>query len=269
MKQYLNLLQDVLDNGIASDDRTGTGTISTFGKSMEFDLTKGFPLLTTKKLSFKNILTELIWIISGKESTAYLKQHNNTIWDEWTLDNGGFLFEGYGKQWRRFGLKYLQDESVDQLKKVICDIKNNPYSRRHIVSAWNPITVENATLPPCHILFQFYVREGNLSCSLYQRSADVFLGVPYNIASYSLLTHIIAHLTGLTPAKFIWFGGDVHIYNNHISCVKTQLQRDFNKYNLPSIEIDNTLTDIDHLNIDHVKLIDYQSYPSIKAEVSV
>ena len=260
MRQYLDLLQDVFENGISSEDRTGTGTISSFGKMMEFDLTKGFPLLTTKRLSFKNILTELIWIISGNESTEYLKQHNNTIWDEWTSD--GFLHEGYGKQWRNFG-------GVDQLKNVIENIKTNPYSRRHIVSAWNPITVDNATLPPCHILFQFYVRDGNLSCSLYQRSADLFLGVPYNIASYSLLTHIIAHLTALKPSTFVWMGGDVHIYNNHFSCVKTQLQRDFDAFELPSIEIDKSLSNIDELTIDHVKLIDYHSYPSIKAGVSV
>jgi thymidylate synthase len=269
MKQYLYLLQDVFENGTNSDDRTGTGTISTFGKSMEFDLTKGFPLLTTKKLSFKNILTELIWIISGKESTSYLKEHNNTIWDEWTSANGGYLFEGYGKQWRKFGLTNYQDEYVDQLKNVINDIKTNPYSRRHVVTAWNPTTVDKATLPPCHILFQFYVRNGKLSCSLYQRSADLFLGVPYNIASYSLLTHIIAHLTNLTPHKFVWFGGDVHIYNNHLSCVKTQLQRDYDTYSLPTIEIDSALTDIDQLTTDHVKLLNYRSYPSIKAEVSV
>jgi thymidylate synthase len=266
MKQYLELLQKVLDEGIESEDRTGTGTLSIFGEKLEFDLTKGFPMLTTKRLSFKNIATELLWFISGKEDASYLKQHGNTIWDEW-LDNG-MLYEGYGKQWRDFA-DTGRELGTDQLNKVIYQIINNPNSRRLIVSAWNPLTIDDVTLPPCHILFQFYVRDGALSCSFTMRSTDVFLGLPYNIASYALLTHLIADLTGLTVGKLVYFGNDVHLYKNHLEQAKTQLKRDPQTYALPTLKIKRQVETIDDYTLDDFELVGYEAYPSIKAEVAV
>ena len=270
MKQYLDLIQKILDEGIPSDDRTGTGTLSLFGEKLEFDLKKGFPLLTTKALSFKNISTELLWFLSGNESTRYLDEMNNTIWKEWCKD--GFLHEGYGKQWRNFSNGEVicgVPTKVDQIATVIEQIKTNPNSRRLIVSAWNPFTVDKATLPPCHILFQFYVRNGELSCCLYQRSCDIFLGVPYNIASYSILTHLIAHLTGLQVGKFVWFGADVHLYQNHVEAAKTQLERNPNLYPLPEFKIYGEFESIDDFRWGDFGLEGYEAYPNIKAKVAV
>jgi thymidylate synthase len=272
MKQYLELLQKILDEGVESDDRTGTGTLSIFGAMLEFDLKTGFPMLTSKKLSFKNIATELLWFISGKEDASYLKKMGNTIWDSWLeylSPTEPMLFEGYGKQWRDFS--DLGDNGVDQLANIIKEIKANPNSRRLIVSAWNPLTVEYASLPPCHILFQFYVRNGELSCSLYQRSCDVFLGLPYNIASYALLTHLVAKVTGLTVGKFVWFGGDVHLYKNHIEQAKTQLKRADKLFDLPTLclSFPHDVKTIDDIKLGYLSLIDYQAHDSIKAEVAV
>jgi thymidylate synthase len=260
MKQYLDLLGKVLYEGVESEDRTCTGTYSIFGAMMEFDLKKGFPILTTKQLHFKSIATELLWFISGKESTAYLEENNNTIWREWCLD--GYLHEGYGKQWRDFG-------GVDQLANVIDQIKTNPNSRRLIVSAWNPLTVDEATLPPCHVMFQFYVRNGELSCSFTMRSSDGFLGLPFNIASYALLTHLVAHVTGLKVGKLVYFGNDVHIYKNHVIQARQQLGRSPDIYKLPQLKIYGNFSSIDNFKWGDFGLECYEAYPSIKAEVAV
>jgi thymidylate synthase len=262
VQNYHQLLQQILTEGIASDDRTGTGTISIFGAKLEFDLNEGFPLLTTKKVSFKNVATELIWFLKGSTNVQYLRDNNNTIWDEWMV--GDWLPETYPKHWRAFGI-----ESVDQIAKVINSIKTNPQSRRHIVSAWDPATVDTAALPPCHLLFQFYVRDGALSCLYYMRSNDVFLGLPYNIASYALLTHIIAHLTGLKVGKLVYMGGDVHLYQNHIEQTMELLKRDYTKYKLPTITISSDLTDIDDIRYEHLTLNNYEHYPAIAAKVAV
>jgi thymidylate synthase len=266
MRQYLDLLEKVLKQGVESENRTGTNTLSLFGEKMEFNLEEGFPLLTTKMLSFKNILTELIWFTKGTESAEYLNINGNTIWKEW--EKNGMLYETYGKQWRSFG-DPDSELRVDQLARVIEQIKVNPTSRRLVISAWNPMTVEQASLPPCHVMFQFSVSEGKLSCCLFQRSCDIFLGVPYNIASYSLLTHIIAKLCGLKVGKFVWFGGNVHLYANHIDTAKEQLGRQVGLYALPLITVDDSLQSIDELEIKHVSLIGYQAYPTIKAKVAV
>jgi thymidylate synthase len=274
MKQYLELLKKVLDEGVESEDRTGTGTFSIFGEKLEFDLKLGFPMLTTKRLSFKNIATELLWFISGKEDASFLKQHGNTIWDEWMeylSPTEPMLYETYGKQWRDFS--DLGDDAVgngiDQLANVINQIITNPNSRRLIVSAWNPLTVEYATLPPCHILFQFYVRNGELSCSFTMRSTDVFLGLPYNIASYALLTHLIADLTGLKVGKLVYFGNDVHLYKNHLEQARTQLKRDPQTYALPQLKINRSVETIDDYTLNDFELIGYEAHQSIKADVSV
>jgi thymidylate synthase len=274
MKQYHELLQKVLDDGIESEDRTNTGTLSIFGESFKIDLTKGFPLLTTKYVSFKNILVELVWFLKGSTNAQYMLDNNCHIWDEW-IDGQNDLPHTYPEQWRFFHDPFYHKldgnvaVGVDQIENLINGIKENPNSRRHIVSAWNPLSVNDAALPPCHILFQVYIRNGKLSLLWFQRSQDCLLGLPYNIASYALLTHIIAKLTGYDVHELIYMGGDVHIYKNHIEQVKEQLSRDYNKYALPSLEISDDLVDIDDIDLGYFTLKDYQSYPSIKAEVAV
>ena len=310
---YHNLLKHVLDTGVEKDDRTGTGTISTFGYQMRFDLSKGFPLLTTKRTSFKLIATELIWFMRGDTNIKYLLQYNNNIWNEWAFkryvesedykgpdmtDFGrralkdeafndvykeemekykekiltddafakkyGELGNVYGKQWRDW--IGPNGESIDQLKNLVDSIKSNPYSRRHIISAWNPAEIETMALPPCHTLFQFYVNDGKLSLQLYQRSADVFLGVPFNIASYSLLLMLVARETGLEVGEFVHTFGDVHIYQNHIDAVETQLARD--GFDAPAVKV-NTDKSMFDLEYEDLELVDYKSHKSIKAPIAV
>ena len=310
---YHNLLKHVLDTGVEKDDRTGTGTISTFGYQMRFDLSKGFPLLTTKRTSFKLIATELIWFMRGDTNIKYLLQYNNNIWNEWAFkryvesedykgpdmtDFGrralkdeafnevykeemekykekiltddafakkyGELGNVYGKQWRDW--IGPNGESIDQLKNLVDSIKSNPYSRRHIISAWNPAEIETMALPPCHTLFQFYVNDGKLSLQLYQRSADVFLGVPFNIASYSLLLMLVARETGLEVGEFVHTFGDVHIYQNHIDAVETQLARD--GFDAPAVKV-NTDKSMFDLEYEDLELVNYKSHKSIKAPIAV
>jgi len=265
MKQYLDLLDFILCQGSEKEDRTGTGTLSTFGYQMRFNLQEGFPLLTTKKLHFKSIVYELLWMLRGDTNIKYLNDHGVKIWNEWANEKGD-LGPVYGKQWRSWNQRPYTDE-IDQIGRVINDIKLNPYSRRHIITAWNPAEVEEAALPPCHLLFQFYVNEGKLSCQMYQRSADVFLGVPFNIASYALLTHMVAHVTGLEVGDFVHTFGDVHIYKNHIEQVKLQLSREPKA--LPKLMLSPGIEDIDDFTFGDIVLLDYAPHPGIKAEVSV
>ncbi|RAI80307.1 thymidylate synthase [Macrococcoides caseolyticum subsp. hominis] len=310
--EYHNLLKLILETGKDKDDRTNTGTLSVFGHQMRFDLSKGFPLLTTKKVSFKLVATELIWFIRGDTNIRYLLEYNNNIWNEWAflkwiesdeymgpdmtdfghralldpefneqyreqlnifkekiltdddfMQRYGDLGNVYGKQWRQFETK---DRVTDQLKEVIEQIKLNPHSRRHIVSAWNPGEIESMALPPCHTMFQFYVNDNKLSCQLYQRSADVFLGVPFNIASYSLLTHLVARECGLEVGEFIHSMGDAHIYSNHIEAVETQLMR--SSYEAPKLQI-NSNKDIFNIEYEDLEIIDYTAHPAIKAPIAV
>lgn len=310
--EYHNLLKLILETGKDKDDRTNTGTLSVFGHQMRFDLSKGFPLLTTKKVSFKLVATELIWFIRGDTNIRYLLEYNNNIWNEWAflkwiesdeymgpdmtdfghralrdpefneqyreqlnifkekiltdddfMQRFGDLGNVYGKQWRQFETK---DRVTDQLKEVIEQIKANPHSRRHIVSAWNPGEIESMALPPCHTMFQFYVNDNKLSCQLYQRSADVFLGVPFNIASYSLLTHLVARECGLEVGEFIHSIGDAHIYSNHIEAVETQLMR--SSYEAPKLQI-NSDKDIFNIEYEDLEIIDYTAHPAIKAPIAV
>ncbi|MDJ1153695.1 thymidylate synthase [Macrococcus caseolyticus] len=310
--EYHNLLKLILETGKDKDDRTNTGTLSVFGHQMRFDLSKGFPLLTTKKVSFKLVATELIWFIRGDTNIRYLLEYNNNIWNEWAflkwiesdeymgpdmtdfghralrdpefneqyreqlnifkekiltdddfMQRFGDLGNVYGKQWRQFETK---DRVTDQLKDVIEQIKSNPHSRRHIVSAWNPGEIESMALPPCHTMFQFYVNDNKLSCQLYQRSADVFLGVPFNIASYSLLTHLVARECGLEVGEFIHSMGDAHIYSNHIEAVETQLMR--SSYEAPKLQI-NSDKDIFNIEYEDLEIIDYTAHPAIKAPIAV
>ncbi len=274
MKQYHKLLSHILDKGVQKGDRTGTGTLSTFGYQMRFDLSDGFPLLTTKKLHLKSIIHELLWFIKGETNTKYLKENNVKIWDAWSDENGD-LGPVYGHQWRNWN-----SDGVDQISILIDQIKNNPNSRRMIVSAWNPSVLPNtsesfsknvangkAALPPCHAFFQFYVSEGKLSCQLYQRSADTFLGVPFNIASYALFTMMIAQVTNLEVGDFIHTFGDVHLYNNHLEQAKEQLSRDFRS--LPTMKINSKITDINDFKYEDFELINYDPHPHIKATVSV
>lgn len=314
LQQYLELTKHIIENGTTRSDRTGTGTISVFGCQMRFDLTKGFPLLTTKKVPFRLIVSELLWFINGDTNIKFLLQHNNNIWNEWAfkswvesseydgpdmsdfgrrsledsefkqkyekemekfkhniLHNDEFarkygdLGNVYGKQWREW--KTSQGDTIDQLKNVIEQIKSNPASRRLIVSAWNPEDVPSMALPPCHTLFQFYVADGKLSCQLYQRSGDMFLGVPFNIASYALLTHLIAYECGLEVGEFIHTIGDAHIYQNHVEQVQTQLSR--KPKELPSVHINQGVTSIFALNVEDIELRDYNPHPAIKAPVAV
>ena len=264
MKQYLDLLNHVLKNGVEKSDRTGTGTISVFGYQMRFDLSEGFPVLTTKKLHLKSIIHELLWFISGSTNIKYLTDNGVRIWNEWADENGN-LGPVYGKQWRAW--ETSDGRTIDQLMDVINTIKTNPDSRRMIVSAWNVGDVAKMALPPCHLLFQFYVANGKLSCQLYQRSCDIFLGVPFNIASYALLTMMIAQVTGLEPGDFVHTLGDAHIYNNHIEQVKLQLTRE--PYPLPKMIINKDVDDILKFKYEDFVLENYIAHPHIKGEVSV
>lgn len=274
MKQYHQLLNHILENGTQKGDRTGTGTISTFGYQMRFDLSKGFPLLTTKKLHLKSIIHELLWFIKGDTNIEYLQNNNVKIWDSWA-DKNGDLGPVYGHQWRNWN-----SDGIDQIDHLIEQIKNNPNSRRMIVSAWNPSVLPDTTksfsenvskgkaaLPPCHAFFQFYVSNGKLSCQLYQRSADTFLGVPFNIASYALFTMMIAQVTDLEPGDFVHTFGDVHLYNNHIDQAKEQLSRELRS--LPTMKINPNVKNINDFKYEDFELVDYHPHPHIKASVSV
>ena len=264
MKQYLDLLDDVLAHGVEKTDRTGTGTLSVFGRQMRFDLAGGFPLLTTKKLHISSIIHELLWFIRGDTNVAYLKDNGVSIWDEWADDNGE-LGPVYGRQWRSWPTAV--GGSIDQLAGVIDEIRNNPDSRRLIVSAWNVADLSRMALPPCHLLFQFYVAGGRLSCQLYQRSADTFLGVPFNIASYALLTMMVAQVTGLGRGEFVHTLGDTHLYSNHLDQARTQLERE--PLELPRMGLNPDVTDISEFVYDDFRLEGYQPHPHIKAAVAV
>jgi thymidylate synthase len=264
MKQYLDLLDHVLHNGSPKKDRTGTGTIAVFGYQMRFDLGEGFPVLTTKKLHLRSIIHELLWFLSGDTNIRYLNDNGVSIWDEWA-DEGGDLGHIYGYQWRSWPAP--DGGTVDQISNVIKSIKEDPDSRRHIVSAWNVGDLKNMALPPCHVLFQFFVNDGKLSCQLYQRSCDIFLGVPFNIASYALLTMMVAQVTGLKPGEFVHTLGDAHIYNNHLEQVRLQLTRE--PYPLPTMEINPSVKDIFNFKFEDFQLANYQSHPHIRGEISV
>ncbi len=264
MKQYLDLLDTILEKGAKKEDRTGTGTISVFGHQMRFCLQEGFPLITTKKLHLKSIIHELLWFLKGETNIKYLADNGVRIWNEWA-DKNGDLGPIYGYQWRSWPTP--DGGHIDQISEVIHSIKNNPDSRRHIVSAWNVGELDKMKLPPCHIFFQFYVAEGKLSCQLYQRSCDVFLGVPFNIASYALLTMMVAQVCDLELGDFVWTGGDVHIYQNHLEQVKTQLLRQ--PYPLPKMKINPEVKNIFDFKFDDFELTDYKAHPHIKGKVAV
>ena len=264
MQQYLDLLRHILDHGVTKTDRTGTGTRSCFGYQMRFDLAQGFPLVTTKKLHTKSIIHELLWFLQGSTNIGYLKEHGVRIWDEWADENGD-LGPVYGKQWRSW--QGAGGQTIDQISDVVQQIKTNPDSRRLVVSAWNVAELPQMALMPCHALFQFYVAEGKLSCQLYQRSADVFLGVPFNIASYALLTLMIAQVCGLQPGEFIHTFGDVHIYSNHLEQVHTQLER--KPFPLPTMKINPTVSNLFDFRYEDFTLENYQFHPAIKAPVAV
>ncbi len=264
MKQYHDLMRHVLENGTSKTDRTGTGTISVFGYQMRFDLQKGFPLLTTKKLHLKSIIHELLWFLKGDTNIAYLKENGVKIWDEWADENGN-LGPVYGSQWRSWPT--ADGRHIDQISQLIHQLKNNPDSRRMIVSAWNVGEIEHMKLPPCHAFFQFYVADGKLSCQLYQRSADIFLGVPFNIASYAILTKMIAQVCDLQAGDFIHTLGDAHLYSNHIEQAKLQLTRDFKK--LPTFKLNPEVKDIFGFTYADFTLEGYDPHPHIKAEVAV
>jgi thymidylate synthase len=264
MQQYHQLLQHILENGVTKSDRTGTGTISTFGYQMRFNLQEGFPLVTTKKVHLKSIIHELLWFLKGETNIAYLKEKGVSIWDEWA-DERGELGPVYGKQWRSW--EGPNGEVIDQITDVVEQIKKNPDSRRLIVSAWNVADLPKMALMPCHTLFQFYVAEGRLSCQLYQRSADVFLGVPFNIASYALLTLMIAQVCNLEPGDFVHTFGDVHIYTNHLEQVNLQLSRE--PFPLPAMKLNPEVRSIFDFRFEDFALEDYQSHPAIKAPVAV
>jgi thymidylate synthase len=264
MKQYLDLMRQVRDHGHRKDDRTGTGTLSIFGHQMRFDLADGFPLVTTKKLHLRSIIYELLWFIRGDTNVRYLRDNKVTIWDEWA-DETGDLGPVYGAQWRSWPAR--DGSVIDQLADVISRIRSNPDSRRLIVTAWNPADVDRMALPPCHCLFQFYVAEGRLSCQLYQRSADIFLGVPFNIASYALLTHMIAQVTGLKPGTFVHTLGDAHLYLNHLDQADEQMKR--TPLPLPRLVIKRDVTSIDDFRFEDFEIVNYQSHPHIAAPVAV
>ncbi|KAF0232981.1 MAG: thymidylate [Prolixibacteraceae bacterium] len=264
MKQYLHLLETILKEGTVKNDRTRTGTISRFGHQMRFDLREGFPVVTTKKLHLKSIIHELLWFLAGDTNIKYLTDNGVRIWNEWADENGD-LGHIYGYQWRSWPTP--DGKHIDQITKVVDSIKNNPDSRRHIVSAWNVGELDKMNLPPCHILFQFYVANGKLSCQLYQRSADAFLGVPFNIASYALLTLIMAQITGLKPGDFVHTFGDVHIYSNHIEQVKLQLTRE--PFPLPTMKINPDVKNLFEFKFNDFELINYRAHPHIKGEVAV
>ena len=264
MQQYLDLLSHILENGVDKSDRTGTGTRSVFGYQMRFDLEKGFPMVTTKKLHLRSIIHELLWFLKGETNIQYLKEHQVRIWDEWADENGE-LGPVYGKQWRKW--ETADGRVIDQVSLLIDRLIKNPDSRRHIISAWNVADVDEMALPPCHCLFQFYVANGKLSCQLYQRSADVFLGVPFNIASYALLTHMVAQVCGYGVGEFVHTFGDVHIYSNHFDQVKLQLSR--TPMELPQLELNTNIRSIFDFTFEDINIINYQSHPHIKGEVSV
>ncbi len=264
MQQYLEFAQYILTNGHKKMDRTGTGTQSIFGYQMRFDLKQGFPMLTTKKLHLKSIIHELLWFISGDTNIKYLKDNGVRIWDEWADENGD-LGPVYGHQWRSWPKP--NGKTVDQISLLIDQLKNNPDSRRHIVSAWNVADVDQMALPPCHCLFQFYVADGKLSCQLYQRSADVFLGVPFNIASYALFTMMMAQVCGYEAGDFVHTFGDAHIYSNHIEQINQQLKR--STFSLPQIKINPDIKDLFDFSFDDFELVDYQAHPHIKGKVAV
>ena len=264
MKQYLDLLETVLQNGTEKRDRTGTGAISVFGHQMRFDLSEGFPLLTTKKLHLKSIIHELLWFLKGDTNVKYLQENGVRIWNEWAGEDGE-LGPVYGYQWRSWPT--ADGRHIDQISQVVEGIRNDPDSRRHLVSAWNVGEIEKMHLPPCHILFQFYVANGKLSCQLYQRSCDVFLGVPFNVASYSLLTLMMAQVTGLQPGDFVWTGGDVHIYVNHLEQVRLQLTRQ--PLPLPQMKINPAVKSIFGFQYDDFELLNYQAHPHIPGKVAV
>ncbi len=264
MQNYHELLQMLLDRGVPREDRTGTGTLSLFGHQMRFDLQKGFPLLTTKKVHFKSVAVELLWFLRGEGNIHFLKEHGVTIWDEWANERGE-LGPVYGVQWRSWPTP--DGKSIDQMKQVIEQIKKNPHSRRLLVSAWNVAMLDQMALPPCHTFFQFYVQNNKLSCQLYQRSADVFLGVPFNIASYALLTHMVAAVCGLAVGDFIHTFGDVHLYQNHVEQAKLQLTREH--FALPTLELKGAAKTIDDFKYEDIVLNNYQAHPSIKAPVAV
>ena len=264
MQQYHDLLRHILKTGVKKEDRTGTGTISCFGYQMRFDLNDGFPLLTTKKLHVRSIIHELLWFLKGDTNIAYLKENGVSIWDEWADENGN-LGPVYGHQWRSWPSH--KGEPIDQIRELVETIKRNPDSRRLIVSAWNPADIPNMALPPCHCLFQFYVADGKLSCQLYQRSADTFLGVPFNIASYALLTLMIAQVCDLAPGEFIHSFGDVHLYSNHLEQVNLQLSRDFRP--LPQMLINPEVKDVFAFQYEDFSLLNYDPHPAIKAAVAV
>ncbi len=264
MQQYLDLMKDILDSGCQKGDRTGTGTLSVFGRQMRFDLAEGFPLVTTKKLHIRSIIHELLWFLSGDTNIRYLKENGVSIWDEWADENGD-LGPVYGHQWRSWPAQ--GGGSIDQISKVVDQIRNNPDSRRHIVSAWNPSEVDEMALPPCHALFQFYVADGKLSCQLYQRSADYFLGVPFNIASYALLVHMFAQQCDLAPGEFVWTGGDVHLYTNHIEQATLQLTRE--PFRLPRLIIKRRPSSVFDYHFEDFEIVDYQAHPTIKAPIAV
>ena len=264
MRQYLDLLRDVLDNGTDRPDRTGTGTRSVFGRQARYDLSKGFPLLTTKKLHIKSIVYELLWFLRGETNVRWLQERGVRIWNEWADENGD-LGPVYGSQWRSW--PDAHGGTIDQIKNVVTSIKTKPDSRRHIVTAWNPAEIEDMALPPCHCLFQFYVADGKLSCQLYQRSGDLFLGIPFNIASYALLTQMMAQVTGLEPGEFVHSMGDVHIYHNHFDQARLQLTR--TPRPLPRLTINPDRTDIFDFEFEDFMITGYDPEPTIKAEIAV
>jgi len=264
MQQYLDLMRYVKTHGVKKEDRTGTGTLSVFGYQMRFDISRNFPLLTTKKLHLKSIIHELLWFLKGETNIHYLKENGVSIWDEWADENGD-LGPVYGAQWRSW--KSAGGQTIDQISSVINQIKTDPDSRRLIVSAWNVGELEKMALMPCHAFFQFYVADGKLSCQLYQRSADIFLGVPFNIASYSLLLMMVAQVTGLQPGEFVHTFGDAHLYLNHMDQVETQLSRE--PLSLPQVRINPDINDIFAFSYDDFELINYQSHPAIKAPIAV
>ena len=264
MKQYLDLMRHVRDNGVFKEDRTGTGTTSIFGHQMRFNLADGFPMVTTKKLHLRSIIHELLWFLSGNTNIQYLKDNGVKIWDEWADENGD-LGPAYGYQWRSWPTP--EGQHIDQISQLMEQIKNNPDSRRLIVSAWNVAYVDSMALPPCHTLFQFYVAEGKLSCQLYQRSADIFLGVPFNIASYALLTLMVAQVTGLKPGEFIHTFGDAHLYSNHLEQTNEQLSRE--PHSLPQMKINPKVKSIFDFKYEDFELINYSSHPHISAPVAV
>ena len=264
MRQYLDLLETVLDEGTDKPDRTGTGTRSIFGHQMRFDLSEGFPAVTTKKLYTRSLIYELLWFLRGDSNIGYLEENDVSIWDEWA-DEEGELGPVYGVQWRSWPA--TDGEHIDQIAEVVDNIRENPHSRRHLVSAWNVGQLDEMALPPCHVLFQFYVADGTLSCQLYQRSADIFLGLPFNIASYSLLTAMVAQVTGLERGEFVHTIGDAHLYQNHLSQARTQLERQ--PYDPPELHLAPDVASIDDFTYDDIELVDYDHHPHISAPIAV